>query len=273
MYKRLFPLGMMAMLAVSAYSAEPAVTELVEDQYIYHNAPLNGHTRVIGSIFTAAESEWGGIVRMKFKSNLPAGVTPGSNYVVTSAKLEVWVDEAGATQITWNPTDVKINAYAAGYETGGVTEADWFQTKDRYDNWNAEYQKTSPFGRDFVTDSPVLGQGNAWAVAEHPDYPYATAPTEKTPFKATFNFDVSNAKIQQELKADLESGFSSWVLGTNFISQIAGTYPKIALKGVTLNEANEYETTLPAAPAQIPTLTIEVEPEASASVSDWNLFN
>lgn len=273
--KRLAILSLFSSLAVFSHAAPvTAPTSLIEDQYIYAHAPINGHTRTIGSLFTISETEWGGRIRVKFKSDLPIGVTAGSNYTVTSAKIEAWVDEASqATVINWNPDDVKIGVYAAGYEAAGTGEADWFATKDRFDNWSSEFSFTSPYGRDFVTDAVLTGVGTPWAVGTHPDYPYATAPTDKVPFKVTFDLDVADPKIQSELKSDLESGYSSWFFSTNFIGQVNGTYPKLALKGLAFGETGEYTEILPNAPAQIPSLTITVEAEAPSAVSDWVIYN
>lgn len=260
----------------SLYAAVPVTTDLVEDiGYQVSNAYPQGITNATGTAycyppipaFGLNDNSRGGRINLKFSVELPSGITSATQYEVKSASVVVW-HTTDTANLAWDPVTSPLELHALGFNSE-FTEAAWFGSADWWTSYSApKFSRTNPYGRDFTTDAPMAVTTTAWATGIHPDYPFAQD-AEPSPFPITFNLNVTDPKIQQELKDDLASGFSSWTISNNILVQGQGgniSYPKVYLRGGAPGAF-----TYPAAPIAIPTLKIEVEGPAAAS--DWELFN
>ncbi len=205
-------------------------------------------------------------MHMKWTVALPPELE-NTPYAITSARIVLW---QAANADAWNPASGQLKMFATGI-TGqnGFTEATWTETQGYV---GPGVVSATPLQDPYLIE---LGTGNRaednlaatpYSVGTFdPSYDGSASPAEAFPI--TFNLDVSNSDVRQQLRDDLESGIAMWSLvGTFPAAQPGGppaTYPRLVTKEGVSEPANG---TLQQAPA----LIMEISTHSAAS--NWDLY-
>lgn len=260
----------MAVLASGVACAAPVETELLGDRWYY---PFSGDgLETYGRMFNYVHDPsspghpdpWlfnfrDSYVILKFGVELPAGISP-DEYWVTAARIVVW----NVINANWDPSVTETYAFAAGFGPT-YTEAGWTEGSLFVGGLPTVHLPRDPYPRDLLDDSHVEDNrltATPWATGAFPDYT-VTGGTPG-PFLITYELDVWNERVQSELKADLTSGLSSWILSTNLEQgdDTSQDYPSV----YTRNNGSF----VPPAPATFPQLIIEVQ--STSAVADWSVY-
>lgn len=262
------------MLAGSGTFAQTASvqSDLKYDQFSYEHIYAGGDSNYAGLwsyIYDPNDPVYGGTefpfnymmacAVISFDVSLPAHIV-GTSYNITSARIEL----THQNNATWDPAQTELKIFAAGFGPT-YSESTWTENSAYIGSTSfptATYSQRDPYPKELIGGAHAEDNQSAesWAIASHPDY--LTASQINSRFKITFNFDLSKPEIVNELKADLSSGKSSWIVGSTFPLGGPGgsaTYPVVLLRGSNAPD-----------PSILPKLYIEVEP--TSGVSDWALF-
>ncbi len=228
-----------------------------------------------------------GQVILQFKPTLPAQALT-LPFTVTSARLE-WYD---AQTASWDPNvgnhelgdPQRIEIFAAGF---GPTynEATWTGTETYIGGGDpppainpfTPQRDRDPYPRDLATDAHVENDISSsvtpWALGVADAGYVPSAMTDA--FLVTADFNVNDATIQNELKADLYSGVSTWVVTSTFYADPAnsggggvnaGANPRVLMTESVGN--NAYGVSQVA-----PRLVIDIEYSSAVSAAEnWNLY-
>lgn len=269
-------LAMAALLLLAAPTAEaggPQTAELdvtvTHDVWHYFNA-FNPATRAVALPFvvppTFPSDRRDAMVALMFRPELPMGFP--DSFRVTSAKIVVYeIEEA-----FWLPTGVtttdgvpsRLELFAAEFTT--YLEDTWDGTQPYVGGTNDESLPRDPYPRDLADGSNVqnnITTATPWALGAPVGY---TPGGMTAPFPIEYVLNVNDPHIQQELRQDLLSGYSSWLLSSTFEPPAFGGDPgaspaTICLEGVGSRPGS-----------QAPRLVLSVE-EAPASAGDsWSLY-
>lgn len=209
-----------------------------------------------------------GMAILQWELELPAQFV-GQNYRIASARIEYYDSKeslwtTGSLNVFGQPEQVEV--YAAGFTS--YDESTWTGTEPYVGGTLAVPGERDPFPRDLLTNTRVednLTTATPWAVWS---VPTTYAPGSKADaVLITCTFDTDIPAIQQELKAGLESGRSTWFLTSTFGFGDVPSDFNVAPQVITLEGLGntDYGTSQQAA-----ALILEIE--AAASVRAWQLY-
>ncbi|MDX2177041.1 MAG: hypothetical protein SF028_11290 [Candidatus Sumerlaeia bacterium] len=264
------PLAAFLAAAAFARGGTPQTADLefpaAHDVWHYFNA-FNAATRELAPPFLLPQSFSGGdrrdaTVALVFDIEAPTGFP--ANFRVTQARLRVWDIRfaqwtTGGTNEYGGPR--RIELFAAGFGPA-YSEATWDGTQPFIGGNNDSSFPRDPFPRDLATDANVQNEVLSyapWAIGA----PVGYAPGAMTQaFPIDFTLDVADPTIQQELRDDLASGFSSWIVSSTFVADfmgLPGTIPNVVMaEGIGSHP-----------PATAPTLFLTIEEVTAASATSW----
>lgn len=196
---------------------------------------------------------------VKWSLDLPASLQ-GKSLDITSATVSVWCSKENGG---WNPS-IPIELFQAGVTgANGFTTATWTESNFWF---SAAGDQQDPYLIELGTGAHAEDNPNAtpWAVATV-DAAYNSSATLTDAVKITFQLDLTNPIIKNQLLTDISNGFAMYVVAGKFPANGpgGGVYPKIVTKEGVASSGNGTSQ-------RAPSLTMEVL-EASA-VSDWNLY-
>jgi len=217
--------------------------------------------REIGSAFIVPtgfteDARYGNLV-YKFAIIKPGGFPP--TFRVTAATLTLWHEAGG----DW-PTNGTLNSW--GTPSQNELYATGFGPTFSESTWNGTqpFSRFDPFPRDLITDADVTDLINGttpWAVGAVTGY---TPGSQTIPFPVTFTMNVNNTTIQNELIADINSGFATWFVSATFelVGQTTTGFPRFIMnEGVTNNPGSV-----------APTLRLTVEEVIPTAVQTWDVY-
>lgn len=260
-----------ALFAANTHAQTPIVGDLTDDRYTYWIV-TDGGERELAPLFAFENEEppapqffftyFDSNLTAKWDVELPPGVGTGT-YSVVSATVEVYL----RPDDTWDPAQGEILLFAAGF-TGdnGFTEETWTE--------NTAYFGPTAFAPGLLDPYPVeLGTGDR--AEDNPDAtPWAVADLDfgssGDAIRATFDLDIADPAIQSKLIADLEQGFSTWILVSNYLAEQPGgtrregtPYPNVYTKEAIGSSGTPSN-------AEAPALTIVID--SATSVGNWHLY-
>jgi len=284
MKKLLLTLSAGVLLAPAVAPAQDADVDIngQRERWYYTSNPCNGaagsectNRAEIGMWATDPETTVyqyrASVALLEFDVELPAGADP-LDYEVTEATITVWSRPNQPWQGT-GPDATQFELFALGYNPQGFTDPveDPFYTRETFNVANSPFIGSSnfafavrdPFARNLADDSNADMQESGatpWAIG---DYDGTLVGPDEPPLPITFTLDVSDPKIQQQLKDDIEFGQTRWyVWADELIGGMGSPIPRIYTSAASSFEGD----------ATPPVLTLKVTVEEPTSVSNWIIF-